>query len=356
MKRLLNIFGVVLLATVLSGCTVPGVIGEVKTSTEAALYTSIDNGSNWLKNTSFYNASGVKSFADASVLGVAIDPQDSKAYYLGTEQYGLLFSYDGGKVWQQALADIGKVTAVVVDPKDSCTVYATILNRIYKTTDCSRHWTYQLIEAKTRPNDQIVTTNLDPIEPSKLYSGSSGGALFVSQDAGTSWSVINYFKDQIAKIVINPKNNKIIYVATAKAGVYKTTDGGETWSELFTGDVLKSFPQIRDYRDLKLDLTTDDGLIYASKTSFFITGDGGQTWRNINLLTPPKTTDIRAIAINPLDKNNLFVASPGILYVTNDGGQTWATKKIVSVRNPKHLLLTGDRANVLFLAVQGVLK
>jgi photosystem II stability/assembly factor-like uncharacterized protein len=355
MKRHLYLIVFVLFAVTLSGCTVPGVTKKTPSS-ESALYLSTDAGTNWQKSNNFYTAAGVKSFADASVLDVAIDPQDPNAFYLATEQYGLLFSYDGGKIWQQVLAGIGKVNAVTIDPKNTCTVYATILNRVYKTTDCSRHWTYQLIEAKTRPNDQIVTVPLDPIETSKIYSGSSGGALFVSVDAGVSWTVLNYFKSQINKIIINPKNNKIMYVATASDGIFKTVDGGTTWNQLFTADITKSFPGIKAYRALALDPMVDDGLIYASKTSLFITGDGGETWRNVNLLTPPKSTDIKSVAVNPFDSNNIYVASTGIMYVTTDGGQTWSTKKILSSRNPKHLRLTGDRASVLFLAVQGVLK
>lgn len=358
MKNILKIFGIGLLVVSLSGCTVSDFLGtSPKAPTEeSAVYVSSTNGDSWQKSFSIYSVKGGRSFVDAVINWAVVDPQDSKAIYLATDQYGLLYSFDGGVGWHQTLNDIGKVTSVVVDPKNTCTVYATILNRVYKTTDCARHWTYQLIEAKTRAGDQITTIQLDPIDTQKIYAGSTGGSMFVSMDAGVSWTVINYFKSQIAKIVINPNDHNAIYVATLKDGLFKSIDAGETWIELLTNDIVNSFPQVKEYRHLDINPTVANGLIYAAKNVFFISEDGGETWRNVTLLTPPKSTNISTVAINPLDKNNLFVTVSGILYISNDGGETWKTKKILSSRAPKYLLLTGERANVLILGVYGALK
>lgn len=358
MKHIFKILGIGLLVVGLSGCSVTQYfgLGSSAPSNESAVYISTTNGDDWQKSFSLYSTKGPKNFVDAVITGATVDPQDDKAIYLATEQYGLLYSFDGGSGWHQALTDVGKVTSVAVDPKNTCTVYATILNRIYKTTDCARHWTYQLIEAKTRVGDQITSIQIDPVETEKIYAGSSGGSLFVSIDAGTSWTVVNYFKSQITRILVNPNNKETVYVATTKDGLFKSSDGGQNWIELLTKDIVDSFPQVKDYRYLDLNPTVSDGLIYAAKNVFFISEDGGQTWRNITLLTPPKSTNISTVAINPLDKNNLFVTVPGILYVSNDGGQTWKTKKVLSPRSPKYLLLTGERANVIILAVQGALK
>jgi photosystem II stability/assembly factor-like uncharacterized protein len=355
MKHFIKLAIVSLFAISLSACSIPG-FSSNKLTADAAVYLSTDIGTNWQASRTISTKQGLKDFSDASVVSVAVDPQDNKAIYMATEQYGLLYSYDGGLSWQQTLTDTGKVTAVIVDPKNTCVIYATILNRLYKTVDCSRHWTYQLIEAKTRPNDQITSVQINPIEPQKLYAGSSGGALFSSPDGGMSWSVVNFFKSQVNKIIINPNNQEIIYVATQKDGLFRSADNGANWQELFSNDIKSSFPQIREYRDFKINTTARDGLIYAAKNVFFITEDGGQTWRNVTLLTPPKATNISSIAINPLNKDNLFVAISGVLYTSLDGGQTWSTKKINSNRQPKNLLLIGDRFEILFLGMFGIKK
>lgn len=340
-----------IIAVSLSGCAF-----DIKTKggSDGGLFISNDHGDTWLQRSSYSSAycqdsTTNQSFKELDVTAMAQDEQDTKAIYLGTEIKGVLFSYDQGLSWSSALAEIGQVNDIKVSPKYSCTVYAAISNRVYKTMDCSRHWTYKLIETQFRPNDLITSLAIDYNLPEIVYAGSSGGGLFISRDAGVSWTPVNFFKDIIMSVLVNRSNSNVIYVGLKNSGIFRSADGGKTWNQLLDEQVIQKYPEVTKYRVLIVDPTVADGLIYASQYGILRSANGGTTWRALKLLTPPGSTVIHSLAVSPKNGDDLYYGIATALYRTRDSGKTWETRNLPSSRVARFLLADPQDEGLIYL-------
>lgn len=341
-----------LLLLFLGGCLI-----SIKTeqAVDGGVYKSPDQGDTWTPVSSVYQVGATtKSFASSDITAMVVDPTDRQAIYVGTSDGGLFYTYNGGEAWSQSLAKVGNINAIAVDPVDRCIIYAAIDNRVYKSTDCSRHWDYQLIETRDNPNNQITALAIDPYNPRIIYAGTSGSGLFVSEDSAYSWHVNRNFPGRIARILINPKNANIIYLATAGKGLFKSTDHGQTWRNIFEGKLEQNKNEVFSYREVILDPTVDDGLFYASSYGLMRSANGGETWQELKLLTPPKTTVIYSLAINPKNGNEIFYGTAEAFYRSSDNGLNWTTRKLPGSRAAKHLLIDPQNPKILFLGVKKV--
>ncbi|MCX6785537.1 MAG: hypothetical protein NTZ18_01635 [Candidatus Komeilibacteria bacterium] len=340
-----------LMVLALSGCII-----NLKTSnaSDGGIFKSADLGDHWAQITSVYHVGDVAySFASYDATALVMDPTDNKAIYFGTADQGLFYTYNGGTGWQQTLTGSGPINALAVSPKERCIIYAALGNRLYKTVDCSRHWSYQLIETREDPNNQINAVAVDSFNTNIVYAGTSGRGLFRSDDSGFSWHAVKFFDDRILDILINQADSRIIYAATALKGIFKTTDAGVTWQPLFSDQLIKDKENLLAYRALILDPTVPDGLLYASQYGFLMRSkDGGASWQDIKLLTPPSATLIYSLAINPKDGNNLFYGTAKALYRSVDNGANWITRVLPTARAAKFILLDPQADNTLYLGVK----
>lgn len=195
---------------------------------------------------------------------------------------------------------------------------------------------------------------IDQKNPSIVYVGtgesnmrnsvSIGNGLYKTTDGGDNWKKIGLDStEHISKVVINPNNSDIIYVAAPGAlwsnskhrGLYKSIDGGETWNKIFYIDDKTGCA------DLLIDPTNPD-ILFASMWQFrrqpysFNSGgktsglykslDGGKTWKEITNGLPPKPFGRIAMTLAPSDpKQMIAIVESGKtgLYISSDGGETW---------------------------------
>lgn len=337
---------------VLSGCIV-----NIKTARgyDGGVFITEDFGDNWRQITSVYRVSEqAKNFSSEDLTAMVIDPTDPKAIYIGTSNNGMFYTYDGGIGWQRTLSGLGDINAIAISPKERCIIYAAIDNKVYKSTDCNRHWSYQFIETREDPKNTITTLAIDSFNPNTVYAGTSGNGLFISNDAGFSWRALRFFDGKIIKILINPNNSRIIYVASLNSGIFKTVDNGKIWKQVLSDSKLSGKSNALVYRELILDPTAEDGILYASQHGLLRSRNGGETFEDIKLLTPPSTTAIYSIAINPRNGEEIYYGIANAFYRTVDGGQNWITRKLPSDRAARFLYVDPLNGQNIYLGVKKI--
>ncbi|HKU74629.1 MAG TPA: SBBP repeat-containing protein [Pyrinomonadaceae bacterium] len=203
---------------------------------------------------------------------------------------------------------------------------------IYKSTDSAANWSndnYGFTGASPVFAGSVVTDLvLDPTQLSTIYAG-TGNGVFKSTNGGRTWSAINngLLNRNVVALVINPTTPATLYVATAgstigNTGVYKSTDGGNSWNLRSNGI---SSPNLVN---LVIDPVTPDTLYTAFSTGgpgthLYKTTDGADNW-NLVGTRPPGIPG--SIAIDPQNHTTLYAAdtvSGGGVYKSIDAGTTW---------------------------------
>jgi photosystem II stability/assembly factor-like uncharacterized protein len=249
---------------------------------------------------------------------------------------------------QNAVPFSGKVTSIVVDPTRSATVYAgTIGSGIYKTCDGGQNW---FASGEGIPNTDILTLTLDRSNPSFVYAGTKRG-LFKSVDGGETWNSVGSGLPMvpIRALAIDALRPWVIYAAAEQIGVFKSGDVGLSWRPVNTG-----FPNGVTVQSLAIDPVNSD-TIYAgndvpptASAQVFKSTDGGGSWQDIWL--PPSSRifaqTIFSLVIDPSNPVVIYAATlnpddsvsnqPGA-FKSNDGGQTWTG--LVGLWGPDHRYL-----------------
>ena len=212
----------------------------------------------------------------------------------------------------------------------------------------------------------IGAVSVSKSDPNILYVGTGEqtvrgnvspgyGGFWKSLDAGETWKKMNLNIDQVqvGRIAIHPKNPDVVLIAvmgdlfknSSDRGLYKTTDGGDTWSKvLYTNNRAGAV-------DVSID-KNNPRIVYAStwnirRTPYSLESggegsglwkstDGGDTWKNIsgNEGLPGGTWGISGVAISPVNSRKIFALienQDGGLYRSDDGGNSW--KKVNEDRN-----------------------
>lgn len=198
---------------------------------------------------------------------------------------------------------------------------------------------------------------IDQKNPSVVYAGtgesnmrnsvSIGNGIYKTSDAGDNWKKIGLDStEHIAKIVINPLNSDIIYVAapgplwsnSIHRGLYKSVNGGETWEKILYIDAATGCA------DILIDPLNPE-ILLASMWQFrrqpfsFNSGgpgsglyksiDGGKTWREITSGLPAKPFGRIAMALAPSDPKQMIAIVESTktgLYISSDEGETWKSQ------------------------------
>ena len=286
--------------------------------------------------------------AQLNILDMVMDPQDSKAIYLATNDNGVVYTLDGGDLWQQAkISGVTKVTAIAVDPKNKCTVYVASGNKIYKTDTCGRDWEQIFFEPRT----EVVFTRLavDHFNPTILFAGTSDGDILRSTTTGVSWEKIQRIDGvNIKSIVIDPRDSRLVFVGTAGSGIYKTADGGTTWTQI-RKQFGEEYVEGRRVVQVVVDPVEANVIYNVCKYGILKSADGGETWTALNLTSPPGTVKISSLAIDPKNNKNLVYTGVSTLQFSTDGGVSWTPKKLPTTQAGSVVMFDPVDSKVLYL-------
>jgi photosystem II stability/assembly factor-like uncharacterized protein len=203
---------------------------------------------------------------------------------------------------QQFVDVSGRVRALAVDPRNSNVVYlGAAQGGVWKTTDGGASWTPLTDNQASLAMGSLA---IDPTNPDVVYAGTGeptpgldqyyGAGILKTTNGGQSWVLLGnevFGGVAVAKIVIDPRNASVIYAASSLAGVagvsrppvgiYKSIDGGQNWSALFTCATCQGAS------DLVIDAQNPDTLytgIWAN--GVFKSSDGGGSWAQVSPVNP----------------------------------------------------------------------
>ena len=288
------------------------------------------------------------------VLGMALLPSSSGAQNSSSIDLKNLFGDLRARHIGPALMS-GRINDMEVHPTNNQIIYAgTAGGGVWKSNDAGT--TFNPIFDDH--SQSIGAVSIDPNDPDNvIYVGtgetwtrnsvSYGDGLYKSTDGGSNWKKLGFDKsERIANIIVNPKNSKEVYVAVLGAlwsdsderGVFKSSDGGETWSKILYVDKKTGAA------DMTMD-PKDPSILYASMWEFrrtawsFSSGgdnsalykstDAGKTWNKIHNGFPDGQLGRLAIAIAPSDSNILYTVIEAEdpkrkgLYRSDDAGANW---------------------------------
>ncbi len=207
----------------------------------------------------------------------------------------------------------------------------------------------------------IGALSIDQKNPKTIYAGtgesnmrntvSIGNGLYKSTDGGDNWTKIGLDStEHISKVLIDPSNSSVVYVAAPGAlwsdskhrGLYKSTDAGKSWEKILY------ISEKAGVADVEID-PQNPNVLYATTWEFrrmpyaFNSGgagsgiykstDAGKTWKELSNGLPKKPFGRVAIALAPSSPQNLWaiVESENTgLYISSDGGETWKEQSATS--------------------------
>jgi len=289
-----------------------------------------------------------------SIGAVAIDPNDHNTVWVGTGESwvrnsvslgdGIYKTSDGGDTWTKTgLADSEHISRILIDPKDSNTVYVCAVGHlwdsnaergVYKTTDGGKKWDKVL---SVNDDTGCAMIAMDPQETHTLYagmwqarrkawtftSGGPGSGFYKSTDAGATWKKMTNGLPtgdlgRIGVAVAASRPSTIYAIVEAKqTGLYRTDDGGENWRKINTSAGVIGRPFY--FANLYVD-PTDYNRVYKLATSLWVSEDGGKTFSGIGGSTH---SDHHAFWIDPVDTNHLYTGNDGGVYESMDRGTMW---------------------------------
>ncbi len=197
---------------------------------------------------------------------------------------------------------------------------------------------------------RIVDLAAHPDRPHTLWVASASGGLWVTHDHGTSWTCLfeNEGTISIGDVCVDPSNPDRIWIGTGEAnnqrssywgdGVYLSSDGGETWKNVGLRDSHHVGRIVVDPRDSNHVLVAALGHLYTSneERGLYRTTDGGETWERVLGLGPD--VGVVDVVIDPSEPDRVYAASyerrrrawdfdgngPGsAIWRSEDGGATW---------------------------------
>jgi len=316
----------------------------------------------------------VGPFRGGRVDAVVGDLHDPFLFYMGSVNGGVWRTKNGGQSWENLTdgkTDISSVGAITVAPSDANVIYVgsgesqlredlTFGTGMYRSTDAGQTWQHLGLTETHQITDIVV----DPRDPERVYVSAIGHAfgpnsergVFRTLDGGKSWKKVLFIDDSTGAndLAIDPSNPRILYATFYKfqrtpfsmiagggrSGIWKSTDGGDTWKEITKAAGIPRTPLGK----IGIDVSrANPQRLYASIEApdstggFFRSDDAGATWERMNddARMWVRNWYYSAVTADPKDENTVYVMNLSILK-SIDGGKTF--KEINARHGDTHIL------------------
>ncbi len=324
----------------------------------------------------------------AAISGVVQQPN---VYYMAATDGGVWKSTDYGHTWQPIFdrEDTGSVGALAVAPSDPNIIYAgsgeglqrpdlSVGDGIYKSTDAGKRW----LHLGLRDGQQISSLAVDPHNANRLfvavvghpYGPNKERGIYRSMDGGKSFQRVLYKDENTGgiEVALDPANAKIVYSSLWSArqapweignsfngpgsGLFKSTDGGDTWKPLTHG--VPTIAQGLGRIGFAIALS-DSKRMYALMDAapayggLFRSDDAGESWRKVNNEERiwGRGSDFACVQVDPQDENKIYIANT-TTYRSTDAGKTFIGIKGAPGGDDYHTIwINPTNPNIIFLGV-----
>ncbi len=299
-----------------------------------------------------------------SIGAVALAPSRPNTVYVGTGEanaggssqiyggYGVYKSSDAGQTWQHlGLEETRYIGRIVVDPHNPDRVFVAALGKlfntnpergVYRTPDGGETWERSLF---INDSTGCVDLVMNPLQPNLLYAamwerirrpdqntwGGRHSGIYRSSDGGDTWQELTnglpYNSPAVGRIGITlcASQPQVLYAIYADntgrfAGVYKTVDGGENWFRTNDTDLNAVYGTTGWWFGNIRVSPANPNLVFALGIRMYRSLDGGQSWQDRN---GRLHVDQHAMYIHPQDPNYIVVGNDGGIYMSLNGGVQW---------------------------------
>jgi photosystem II stability/assembly factor-like uncharacterized protein len=253
------------------------------------------------------------------MLDLAIHPSNPDVVYAGARN-GLFKTTNGGAAWEglsHAPARFTECYSVAVHRVNPKIVVASqeLLGNVYYSDDGGERW-QPAVKLPAVPGDAVETYGFKRI----VFAPSAGHVVYAATCRGTnelkdhpsalgvyksarggapgSWAEANDASMKtraVNDLAVHPKNHNVVYAATARGGLFKTTDGGGSWTAVFA-------PANADFRSVAVD-PVDPRTVYVGlhKGGVFRSTDDGKTWHPM-AAGMDSNQSVWALVVDPLDR------------------------------------------------------
>ncbi len=324
------------------------------TAKDGGVFQSQDRGESWAQKVFVgQQKKKVITIADVNVEAIFFDPVNPDVMYMGSKTTGLYKTETAGEQWIQLATGATRVRDVAFHPTNTATVYALRSTDIILSTDAGQTWD----TIYTDPQGGVILQILvDWYDPTHLLASTSVGTILVSNDSGVTWKVLFEADEPITELIMDPTDSRIMYALELERNIYRTVDGGASWSPLFSEEFRAATDTIDIVRSLVMDPNSAQTLYTVTPDGIYRSIDSGSSWSYITTLIAngaDQNSSIRNLVVIPGSPDTILFTQERIIHKTEDNGTTWKTiENFPSGRRITALAVDSDRPDIIYAGTE----